>query len=111
MGDRGKQNLQVEKGIRVRNLDIDFLLRLTEEPQVVSGSEIKLLVDNVITTLRANRGVGRLTDHELMTCNRFILAMWFLFDGCYSMDFDVDSYDIEYIMDENEYMRMGTGRN
>jgi len=95
----------------MRSLDIDFLLQLTEEPQVVSGSEIQVLVSNVMTTLRDNRGVGRLSDHEVMTCNRFILAMWFLFNGCYDLDLDVDSYDIDYIMEENEYMRMGTGRN
>jgi len=95
----------------MRILDIDFLLRLTEEPQVVSGSEIELLVFNVITTLRANRGVGRMSDFEVTTCNRFILAMWFLFQGCEGVELDVDSYDIDYIMEENEYMRMGTGRN
>lgn len=95
----------------MRSLDIDFLLQLTEEPQVVSGSEIELLVKNVITTLRANRGVGHMSDHELMTCNRFILAMWFLFLGCENVELDVDSYDIDYIMSENEYMRMGVGRN
>lgn len=95
----------------MRSLNIDFLLRLTDEPQVVSGSEIELLVKNVMAVLRENRGKGHLNDNEVMVSNRFILAMSFLFLNCESVELDITPHDLDYIFEENEYMRMGVGRN
>lgn len=95
----------------MRSLDIDFLLQLTDEPQLISGDEVQKLVKNVITVLRDNRGTGHLSDQQVLVGNRFILAMYALFSDGSVLDIDVDFYDINYIIEENNYMRMGSNRN
>jgi len=95
----------------VKTLNIEFLMTLTEEPQVLTGREIEALVLNVLSILRVNRGVGRLSDEEVRVGNQFVLAMNFLFMDCEDMRLGVTEEDIDYIMAENNYMRMGTGRN
>lgn len=95
----------------MKSLNIDFLLHLTDEPQLISGQEVEQLVKNVITVLRDNRGTGHLPDQQVIVGNRFILAMYALFSDGSVLDIDVDSYDINYIIEENNYMRMGNNRN
>ena len=95
----------------MKSLNIDFLLRLTEEPQLVTGSEVEMLVSNVISVLRANRGTGRLSDHEVKISNTFIQAMWFLFMDYEGIELDITEEDLDYIIEENDYMRMSFRRN
>lgn len=95
----------------MKKLDLEFLLKMENETHFLSSKEIQTLVQNVMSVLRANRGTGRLSDHEVFVGNRFILAMSFMFSDDPEVPLDITDYDLAIIMEENEFMRMGNCRN
>lgn len=95
----------------MRQLDLNFLTRLCDETHLLSSDEIRILVHNVMSVLRANRRTGKLSDYEVFVGNRFILAMSFLFLEVENANLDITQEDIDIIIEENEFLRMGNCRN
>ena len=94
----------------MKKLDLKFLANLHNEQHVLSGFETQLLVSNVMSVLRANRGTGKLSDQEVMIGNTFILTMVNLFSQT-DVYLDITADDLDNIIQENNYMRMGCNRN
>jgi hypothetical protein len=111
MGFGGEQDVQVQKGCGMKKLDLNFLTSLRDQTEIIAGSEIQTLVADVMSVLRENRGTGRLSDAEVATGNRFVLAMNFMFMDIPDYPLDITEYDLDYIIVEEDYMRMGNNRN
>jgi len=95
----------------MKQLDLDFLTRLTDQPALVSGEEIQILIANVLNTLRGNRGVFNLSEREVYIGNRFILSMHFILRLTFDIETGIMEDDLEYIREEMNYLLMGNCRN
>jgi hypothetical protein len=92
-------------------LSLKFLYDVPTSPTTLCAEEVSQLAQQVNLTLRENRGVRDLSDEEVLFGNKFLISLVVFSRVDKSLELDILPSDIEYMLQEINYLDMGYKRN